>query len=197
MEDNKLQILAEHYRDSFALLQDKLKQRDKLFISVLFVLIILLFQLYFPQEALKIISQFISDSLKIKTQIDLRFIESIIWFILLAISLKYFQNVVYIERQYKYMHQLEDQICGEFNNQAFTREGLSYLRNYPILLSWASFLYTIFFPILFIIIVTYKIFGELKSSGADSILFWFNGLICIFIIITTMLYLAVMHFKRN
>ncbi len=77
----------------------------------------MLFQLYTPQEAVYVISQFISNTLNISTQINLLFIQSIIWFGLLATTLKYFQSVVFIERQYNYIHQLEEQLSKEYEKR--------------------------------------------------------------------------------
>lgn len=196
-EDIKFQILTAHYKDTFDFLQNKLKQRDRLFVGVLCILILMLFQLYTPQEALKVVSQFISTKLNIKTQIDLLFIQSVIWFGLLAAVLKYFQTVIFIERQYNYIHRLEEQISKEYSGQAFTREGMSYLKNYPIYLSWASFLYTIFFPILLVLIIISKIIYEFRIYSFKSKLYLFNGVIFCFILISTILYVMVLHFKKE
>lgn len=196
-EDIKFQILTAHYKDTFDFLQNKLKQRDRLFVGVLCILILMLFQLYTPQEALKVVSQFISTKLNIKTQIDLLFIQSVIWFGLLAAVLKYFQTVIFIERQYNYIHRLEEQISKEYSGRAFTREGMSYLKNYPIYLSWASFLYTIFFPILLVLIIISKIIYEFRIYSFKSKLYLFNGVIFCFILISTILYVMVLHFKKE
>ena len=197
MEDKKLLLLIEHYNESFKLLQDKLKERNRIFVYLLFVLGIILFQIYTPQEALNMVSQFISQRMGLSAQIDLLFIESIIWFILLAVTLRYFQIVVYIERQYKYIHKLENEIKPSFNHQAFTREGLSYLKIYPRFLNWVYFLYAVFFPILLVFIIISKIICEFIILGTNSALIWFNCLICLFIIITTILYFMVMHIKKE
>lgn len=197
LNDTKLQILADHYKNTFDFLQKSLKTRDKLFLGVLCILILMLFQLYTPQEASKFISQFISSKLNITTQMNLLFVQSIIWFSLLATTVKYFQSVVFIERQYNYIHQLEEQISEEYGKKAFTREGESYIKDYPIFLNWASFLYTIFFPLILLVISISKIINEIKVLGFEPILIWFNGAIFIFLIISIILYLYVIHFKKK
>ncbi|GAH53543.1 unnamed protein product, partial [marine sediment metagenome] len=131
LTDTKLQILAEHYKETFDFLQKNLKQRNRLFLYVLCILILMLFQLYTPQEASNLMSQFISSKLNLSEQMNMLFVQSIIWFGLLATTLKYFQSVVFIERQYNYIHQLEEQLSKEYEKKAFTREGDSYLKDYP------------------------------------------------------------------
>lgn len=195
-EDTKLQVLAEHYKNSCEILFLKIKQREKTFIFALILLCVILFQLYTPQEATQVLSQLISSHLGIDTDLNFLFVESVIWFSLLAIILKYFQSVAYIERQYDYIHTLEEYLCKHYENPVFTREGLSYLKHYPCFLNWTSFLYTIFFPILFIIIIFCKIIRDFQTMGMKSLLFWFNGFFFITIVISTIFYLTMMHEKK-
>ena len=114
---------------------------------------------------------------------------------LLSVVIKYFQSVVFIERQYTYLHSLEDNLSSEYNGQAFTREGKSYLSNYPAFLNWASFLYTMLFPAILAVVTTSKIVSEYRQYGYSEVLLWFNVLIYIFIMISLGLYLYGIHFK--
>ena len=197
LTDTKLQILAEHYKNTFDFLQNNLKQRNRLFLYVLCILILLLFQLYTPQEASDLMSQFISSKLNMSAQINILFIQSIIWFGLLATTLKYFQSVVFIERQYNYIHQLEEQLSKEYEKKAFTREGDSYLKDYPTFLNWASCLYTIFFPVILLTISSSKIISECKMLGFKQILVWFNVVFFLCIAISVILYLIALHVKKR
>lgn len=196
MEDTKLQILHDHYKDTFAHLQNHLKTRDRLFFFILVVVTLLLFQVFSPQEAGDAISQFVSQRLELKEPIDISIIGSVIWFSLLAIALRYFQTVVHIERQYAYIHGLEEQLSPNFDNKAFTREGKSYLSDYPLFSSWAHTLYTIVFPILLLVIVGVKIFSEWASSEHLSSTLVFNSAIALFILVSTGLYLLLVHFGK-
>ena len=196
LTETKLQVLAEHYKNTFDILQDSLRKRDRLFLGVLCILIVMLFQIYTPQEASNLIEQFISEKLNIKTQINFLFIQSLIWFGLLSITLKYFQAVIAIERQYNYIHGLEKQLSNEYGQEAFTREGVAYLKDYPIFLNWVSFLYTIFFPTLLLIISSARIFSECRTVGFKTLLVWFNMAIFLFIVISVVLYLIVL-FRRK
>jgi len=197
MDNTKLQILSAHYAHSFDFLQTHLKKRDRSFLRVLVLLIVMLFQLYTPKEASNFISQLIINKFKLSTAINFLYIQSIIWFVLLAVVVKYFQSVVFIERQYNYIHSLEDLLSKEYEKKAFTREGESYLKDYPLFLNWASFLYTMLFPAILIIVIFGKIISEFKQFGFAQILVWFNVLIFLFLAVSICLYLYVIHFKKE
>ena len=197
MNSEKLQILSEHYSHTFDFLQSHLKKRDKLFMWVLFIMAVMLFHIYIPREVSNLIEQLIQKKLEVKTQINTLYIQSVIWFILLAIVIKYFQSVIFIERQYSYFHSLEELLSSEYEKSAFTREGKSYLSNYPAFLNWASFLYTILFPVILAVISISKIISEYKQYGFNEPLMWFNILIFVFIIISLGLYLYGIHFKKK
>ena len=197
LDDTKLEILSEHYTHTFDFLQSHLKRRDRLFMGVLLVLIVMLFQIYTPKESSGLISQFISNKLELKTPINFLYIQSIIWFVLLAMIIKYFQAVVFIERQYSYIHSLENILSKQYGDGAFTREGASYLNDYPVFLNWASFLYTILFPVILVIVILSKIISEYNEYGFGEALIWFNGAIFVLIAISIALYLYVIHFKKK
>jgi hypothetical protein len=192
---DKLQILSEHYSQTFDFLQTHLKKRDRLFMWVLLILVIMLFQVYTPSEASNLIAQLIEKKLEIKIQFNLFYIQSVIWFVLLAVVIKYFQSVIFIERQYSYLHSLEDLLSSEYEETAFIREGKSYLNHYPVFLNWASFLYTILFPAILAVITISKIVSEYIQYSFNEVLVWFNISIFIFIIISLGLYLYGIHSK--
>lgn len=195
MDSDKLQILSEHYSHTFDFLQTNLKKRDNLFIWVLLVSVIMLFQIYTPSEVSNITTQLIEKKLGVKININFLFIQSIIWFVLLALVIKYFQSVIFIERQYDYLHSLENVLSAEYEEAAFTREGKSYLSNYPAFLNWAFFLYTVFSPTILAVITTSKIVSEYKQYGPKEVLIWFDVSIFLFVIISLGLYLYGIHIR--
>lgn len=196
MEEFKLQLLHDHYKDTFFYIQEYLKLRDRLFLFILIVVTFMLFQLYSPASAGEAVSHFITKKLELKSPIDITFIGSIIWFGLLSLIVRYFQTVVHIERQYKYIHQIEEQLSGEYTNKVFTREGKAYLNDYPLFSGWAWILYTIIFPTLLIVLVIVKIVGEICQAGSISLLTSVNIGIALFIVLSTLFYLVLVHFKK-
>ena len=196
MEDAKLQLLHDHYKDTFFYIQEYIKLRDRLFLFILIVVTFMLFQLYSPVSAGEAVSHFITKKLELKSPIDITFIGSIIWFGLLSLVVRYFQTVVHIERQYKYIHQIEEQLSSEYANKVFTREGKAYLNDYPVFSSWAWILYTIVFPALLGALVIFKINREIWQAGSISLLISVNSAIALFIVLSILFYLLLVHFKK-
>lgn len=196
MDKDTLQILHDHYKDTFSHIQQYLKLRDKLFLLILGIITLMLFQVYSPAQSGEAVSQFITKHLELKSPIDIEFFSSLIWFALLSLVVRYFQTVVHIERQYSYIHNLEDILSPYFENKAFTREGKAYLTNYPLFSNWAWILYTVIFPILLSIVVVVKIVGEIQSVERISWLLGINISIFLCVVISTLLYLLLVHFKK-
>jgi len=197
LDNEKLQVLSTHYSDTFTLLEQRIKLRDKFFTGILLLLVLMLFQIYTPEEASGMISRLISTKLSLKIDIEFLYVQSILWFFLLAVVIKYFQAVTYIERQYDYIHSLEKVLSNEYKSIAFTREGKAYLDNYPAFLSWASFLYTILFPFILFFICSAKIVGEFHLYGVGKFLIWFNVAMYLFLLVSLVLYLFGVHKKKK
>jgi hypothetical protein len=195
-EDKKLEILNDHYKDSFNHLQEFLRTRDKLFFWVLIVITFMLYQIFLPLEAKDVIGHIITKALNLDNAVDASFMCSVIWFSLLAIVVRYFQTVVNIENQYKYIHELEDQISQCYKNKAFTREGKTYLKDYWKFSKWIKRLYVIIFPALLLIVITAKMHNEISVSSGLSILLVFDILVSISIAFFISLYMRAIHFLK-
>lgn len=196
MEQKKLLLLHEHYKETFNNIQDYLKLRDRLFAYVLLIVTLMLFQMYSPSGSTGAISELLTKKLELKTLIDVSFLSSIIWFALLSLVVRYYQTVVYIERQYNYIHTIEDQLSPEYDRKAFTREGESYLKNYPLFSSWTWILYTIVFPILLSVIVVVKTIGEIRQMEGINVLLSINIIIALCVLLSSLFYASLVHFKK-
>ena len=196
-EDKKLEILNDHYKDTFNHLQEFLKTRDRLFFWVLVVITLMLYQIFLPIEAKDVIGHIITKSLNLDNAVDASFICSVIWFSLLAIVVRYFQTVINIENKYKYIHELEDQISIYYKNKAFIREGKTYLKDYWKFSKWIKRLYVIIFPALLLIVIAAKMHNEISISTGLSILLVFNFLVSISIVFFVALYMRAIHFLKN
>ena len=194
----KLEILNDHYKDTFSYIRDYIRIRDSLLLMILIVVTVMLSQIFSPNETKSAISEFINAKLNLTTRIEVSFIGSVIWFGLFALIMKYFQTVVYIERQYNYIHKLEDVISKEFNGEAFTREGKSHLKDYPIFSEWSQIVYRIIFPAILTLVSLIKIIGEWVGRDRVSWLLIFYSLVCGCILISIIFYLLVVHtFKKE
>ena len=131
--DTKFQALHEHYNDTFSNIRESIKLRDRLLILVLLVLALVVLYTFWPADAITAFSQITAQKIGIAVSVDGSFLGSIIWFALLATVVRYTQVVVYIERQYAYIHHLEEELSKNYDSQiVFTREGKSYLNKYPV-----------------------------------------------------------------
>ncbi len=192
----KLTTINNHYSETFLNLKEQLNSRNRLFLYMIIVISIMLLKIYSPADFSSSVSNIISDKLGLSESIDISFIETIIWISLLGIAIRYFQTVIHIERQYDYIHHLEDEMNSIWGSEVFTREGKSYLSNYPKFSSWVWILYTIMYPILLAIIVISKILNEYNTVSNFSFLFIINVVIFFSILISILLYMLLIHFKK-
>jgi len=186
--------LASHYKDTYDIHLNTLKERNRLFFFLLVIVSVFIIQFQNSSLVHEVFNGIIVQ--KIGSPINLSgFIPVLLWLVLMGTSLRYFQINIQIERQYGYLHALEEELNKEYDNSvAFTREGKSYLSNYPIFSNWICLLYTLIFPIGLLISILYRIPIDIKS--------WPPTLmdICCFVAYeiigtTTILYLIKMHWK--
>lgn len=198
LDDIHLQLLYNHYEDTFSNIKESIKLRDKLMIVVLVLLSFFAVCTFWPTDAITTFSSFITQNTGAVLNIGTNFLGSIVWFGLLASIVRYLQVVIYIERQYVYIHKLEDELSKNYsNNVIFTREGKTYLKKYPFFSDWTCFLYTKIFPTILIVIIVSKIISEwifYKNNPLPNLLF--NSIIGICILISLILYIIFMQ-KQN
>jgi hypothetical protein len=196
MDEAKFNNLCSHYKDTFDIHRDTIKQRDILFYILLLILSVFTLQLSSTEVVTKIVADYVGKSTGIKLGKDAEFISTLLWFGLLGVSTRYFQLVVDLERQYTYLHSLEAEINAFFSNSvAFTREGKSYLSNYPTFSNWVWALYTIFFPLIILGCIYARMsneFAHISNIGVNILL----DFSCYIIIGTsTTLYLFRLHWS--
>ncbi len=192
--DAKFNNLCAHYKDTYDIHLASVKQRDMLFYALLVVLA--LFSLQFTS------SELVNNALcgLAKKQLDLtinkspNLLSTLLWFLLFGLSSKYYQTVIQIERQYDYIHYLEEFINTKYyGTRAFTREGKSYLDKYPLFSNWTCLLYTLAFPTIILLCIVIRIYYELKSYetlGASLVPIFTSYLL---IGTSTILYLGKLH----
>ena len=196
--DAKFRALYEHYNDTFFSIKESIKFRDKLTVLIFLVLALLVLYTFWPADAITVFSQMTAQKLGTAVSINAGFLGSIIWFALLATIVRYMQVVVYIERQYSYIHRVEKELNKHYNNEiVFTREGKSYLKKYPKFSDWVWVLYMVIFPAVLAVITLVKIISEwttiLSTLSVSTVL---NTVIAICILISITLYMLFMHKQK-
>lgn len=197
-EDTRLSVLSEHYNNTVADFKKLGKSREWNFVVMLILLGIMAFQYVSPDQSESILTQFVQKQLSIDASISINIIGSLVWFALLYVSIRYFQSVINIEKQYNYTHQLEAELSKSYEGKAFTREGKAYLNNYAIFSDWVHIVYWYIFPVLFISSITAKIIGEYSTIVLNNLSVALNTLIYISLVISTILYVYSLYkTKKN
>ena len=106
--DTKLEVLNAHYENTFEGIQATLKRRDRFFAWIVVFVVLLLLQLVAPEEIDQILTSVARDRLGLAEAPDISVIGSAIWFVILGLVVRYFQTVVHVERQYEYIHGIEE-----------------------------------------------------------------------------------------
>ena len=168
MEEAKFNNLCSHYKDTFDIHRASIKQRDTLFYGLLIILAVFTLQLSSTEVVVSVVNEYVSKTTGVKLDKNIDFISTLLWFLLLGFTTRYYQVVLEIERQYGYLHALEEKLNGYYpESKAFTREGKSYLSKYPLFSTWIWLLYTVFFPSLIIFCVIMRTNSEIE--GMQSI----------------------------
>lgn len=196
-EEKRLEILYDHYKDSFTYIQEYLKRREKLFIFILVVISLQFLQIYSSEQSVGALNAFLEKQFNFSFILSKEFVSILLWFFLFSISLRYFQINILISRQYNYVHSIEDKLCLKSEDKNFiSREGREYLKNYAYLSNWAHIIYTWVFPILLLLVAFIKIILSIIIRESPYWNLVISGIFFIAICITTILYLIDIHPKN-
>lgn len=189
--------LCSHYKDSCDINLATVKQRDTLFYLLLAILSLFVIHAshteFFNSVAAGIFKK--QTDTELKDKVDL--ISTFLWIFIFGVSSKYYQVVGIIERQYDYIHALEEQLEKFYiNTPVFSREGKFYLNKYPAFSNWMWFLYTVAFPLLMLSCMAFKAYTEIYLAGMFNAKIVINIFLGSFTCITTILYMVRIHVKR-
>lgn len=186
-----LSIIYDHYKDTCTLIKNSEKERNKLFI-ILSLLITGLYLLAIePNSLFQVIMDLVQEYGKISIRFSISIVQSLLWFVMLFYSMRFFQVNSYIERQYNYLHIIEGEINAKIEF-TFSREGKSYMDKYPMVLNLIYNIYTWVFPVIYIGIVLYKIILEWSSRYNIKVVL-LDTLIAGCIILASCLYILLLH----
>lgn len=162
LTDKQLEILHDHYKESFARIREEEKSRDRHFLALIGLFALLCLEIGYPAslEGSLGTANILGSELHLN---DLPFpaLLNLTWVLTLVIALKYCRITVWVGRQYPYLHYLEERISGEVGGgNLYRREGKVYLTDYPLLLdvSWAA--YSVFFPLLIMVAAIWLVIWE-------------------------------------
>lgn len=171
MSSDTLSTVYDHYKDTCALIGDASRRRDRLLLWSLGVMVLLGFEIFFPTPAERLFSSFLARQISIEEPIDVGLVGNVIWIALLVFAVRYYQTVAYVERLYPYLHRLEERVNETLGKEHITREGKSYLADYPKFQSWLAFLYQRAVPLILFVLPTIRIAMEIWRGQPTVSLF--------------------------
>jgi hypothetical protein len=195
-DEKRADILYAHYKDSFENIQNHIKKRERFLFFLLILSVIMIFQIACPAEAPDQLACILLKKLDLNKPISVAFIDTVIWFIMLSLIIRYCQTVSYIERQYAYIQEIEKKINTILGNEYITREGKAYLTKYPIFSTWVHYLYTVVFPILLIILLILRMKSEYDVATIIGFKIYLDFAIFILCIVSIFLFGILLYFKR-
>ena len=158
------EIIYEHYEKTCEICRNNEKNRNALFIKVCILMTLLFLFMKEERSVLEMIQKYIYAKFNFNLTLSIEIIQSMIWLLLLFFTVRYYQLCIGIERLYKYIHGLEEKMCTGMN-LGIEREGKRYLQNYPWILNFIWGIYTIVFPILFLLLVVVKLVVEYRTNS--------------------------------
>lgn len=189
MSDTSINVLYDHYKETYNIIATQIEKRNKYFI---FTFIVILIQLLFavsPYSFVQLIIEFVNEEYKIDISNQFEAIQTFMWILLAIVTLRYYQTHMFIERTYSYIHALETQI-SEMLHEKFDRESTNYLKDYPIILNFCNIIYKFFFPSFSLVVLICKYISEYINHNfglyliADSLLF----VICVTLNVTYLIF---------
>ena len=190
---NKTELLYDHYKETFSIIKDSIIQRNRFFVIVFLVMTLQFLFASSPNSISHLIISIIQKKYEIDISNQISTIQSLLWLLLLYLTMRYYQSTIYIERQYLYIHSIEEKISN-LKHIKFDRERKNYLSHYPKINDFIDFLYKWIFPIIYCFTIVYKIKNEIFSSKFTLLLF-FNIVIFFICFILTILYMLFLHKK--
>ena len=194
IDSKKLDVVYDHYKDSFVCSRNYNKLRESLFNYVLIIIFLQFLQISLSAQYLELSNAVLQKQIGVNLALNKELINGFLWFLLFSFSFKYFQANVLVNRHYHYLHKLEnkiDKIVGE--KDFITREGKNYLESYPLFSDWAHTIYTWIFPFLLLAVASFKMFFCVALDKQSAFALHVGSFFLLGIYISTILYLIAIH----
>lgn len=150
MTSAQLEVLHDHYKETFGRIRDAEASRDRLFLALIATFGLLIVEVGYPAAvgtSLATLS-ILGGELNLSA-LPLGALLDASWVLTLTIGLRYCQTTVLINRQYPYLDLLEQNISVAVGGGSlYRREGKIYLEEYPFLLDVAWVTYGFVFPVI-------------------------------------------------
>lgn len=162
-------MLYDHYKETFSLSKEAQARRNKSFILLCVFEAISFLLLIRPEKAFELILGGINNKLNVTLELSNTIMQTLLWLLIVYVMIRYIQDMLYIERQYTYIDNLEKKIASLSSIDIFAREGKNYQKDYPMVLNFIELFYKMLMPILFALINVVRIYKEWMSVDKVTI----------------------------
>lgn len=198
--DKALEVLHDHYKETFEIICNREKVRDRLFLLVVGLIGLLFLFALFPVEITGSIAKmelYVGGAKVEMSRLPLAIPSSVAWSVLFILALRYCQTAVTIERQYNYLHDIEAEISWLLGGKdLYRREGQAYKTRKPWLTHWAWVLYTIVFPGTGIVLICVLVKAEAKAVAPHTFNLGYDRTVAIGVVISLLLFVGPQIVKR-
>lgn len=209
-KEKRAELLMSHYKDTFEHILYHWKVRNRLFMYVLLLLAIMALDIYSPSSIARVINDYLAQKLDKANQVSpifhFKVIGTAVWFLLLSLIISYYQRSILVDRLYRYIANLEEQICKSMDGDFVTREGKAYLSKHgvfnpneigprPLFIRAIGPLYIYIFPALLMAFVVIKFLQEFPSF--DAVTDYLNLIFGIMIVVYNIFYLIWIIWHRK
>ena len=156
--------LFQHYNDTFAQQKEYIAKRDRLTIYLLLSVVGFAFLMSNPDTLTKVVDAYVKDKFSFSGSIiDFSILNTGLIYVLLWFVLQYYQICLTIEKGYDELWDMEDRLSKD--EEPISREGESYVTDYPLLKNVANFIYAWGIPIGIAILSIVRIVDEFKCGS--------------------------------
>lgn len=189
--DKQLEILHDHYKETFSRILQVEKSRNRLFLWMIGLFALLALEVAYPAAIGGALGTVTIGTVEVSLRaLPLGALLDATWIVALTIAMRYCQDAVLVHRQYDYLHLLEENIsplvrgvavdqpdhagsASALHPDIYHREGAVYLSKYPLVLNVVWIAYVFIFPIIVIVAtawLTYLVWTDLPYPLPHRIL---------------------------
>jgi hypothetical protein len=194
----KLDTYYDHYKESNSFRLTALSRRNRSFVYLCVLEAISFMLIKNPDFICALLNDVVRKELEATILFSNCILQTLVWVLIAYVLVRYVQDVLYVERQYKYLSTLEKKISllleETDDKNIFTREGDNYIDKYPMVLNFIDIFYKVLAPILFMAINVVHIVQEWNSGIACAVLI-VDTVICVAIFVITWFYFFEIHDK--
>ena len=192
-DEIKYTTLYDHYKETITFIKNDLIKRNKLTLIIFVLLIIYFFIELKPNDSILVANTLVKNKLDFTIIMNYEILNiGILFFIFLAL-INYFSLSIYIEKQYSYIHKVEENLNNFMNKKLITRESYWYLEEYPLLSALIDRIYKFFLPSSIILCMLYKFIKICTSINSIFDINIINLILVILIALISFLYLIYVY----